>query len=261
MNVQEHVPLAPFTTLNIGGSARFFIEARTEEEIQEAFAYARERNLPLFFLGAGSNLLVPDTSVEGVVLKIALHSVAFENNGDETLLIAGAGTPWEEIVDAASERELFGIENLAGIPGTMGGAAVQNIGAYGAELADIFAYADVIDTATGIHRRIEQAEAAFSYRTSFFKMHRELVVVRVALHLSKRGTPNIAYPDLALALRSLGEAGRASKASLTPTEIVSAIRTIRAQKFPCASEGGTAGSFFKNPIVDEKTLTRLRTQY
>jgi len=254
MKLHEHVPLAPLTTLGVGGEAHFFGEAQTDGDIEEAITHARAHMLPLYLLGAGSNLLVPDEGVEGVVVKITMHDILFQDEGDTVLLIADAGAPWGKIVDAANARGLFGIQNLAGIPGTMGGAVVQNIGAYGAELADVFAYADVIDSTSGIHSQINRTDAAFGYRTSFFKKYRALIIARAALCLSKKGTPNLSYPDLAGA--------HASGAPLaTPAEISCAVRAIRADKFPNSPDEGTAGSFFKNPIVDEKTLARLRVQY
>ena len=251
---QTAVLLAPFTTFHIGGPARVLIEAHTDTEVEGAIAYAREHNLPLFPLGAGSNILVPDTGVEGVVLKITSDDIAFQIKENETFLIAGAGVLWEKIINAASERNLFGIENLAGIPGTMGGASVQNIGAYGAEFADVFEYADVIDSTTGVHKRVTRTEASFAYRTSFFKKHRELVVLRVALHLSKQGIPNITYPDLARA----SENGTPLK---TPSEIARAIRAIRSEKFPRAADEGTAGSFFKNPIIPRSLADSLARNF
>lgn len=234
--------IAPLTTFHIGGPAPFFIEAYTTKDIEDAIIYAHENKLPLYILGGGSNVLVQDAGVTGVVLKIAMRDIVFENNGDEVSLVAGAGAVWEDVVDHAITRGLFGIENLAGIPGTIGGASVQNIGAYGAELKDVFAYADVIDSVTSSPRRIISAEAAFSYRTSFFKQHHGYIITRVALRLTKRGTPNITYPDLHRA--------QASGVSLTtPEEIARTIRGIRALKFPQDIHEGSAGSFFKNPVI------------
>jgi UDP-N-acetylmuramate dehydrogenase len=205
-------------------------------------------------LGAGSNILVPDAGVSGVVLKLAAQEITLEENGDEALVIADAGTLWEKIVDAAGERALFGIENLAGIPGTAGGAVVQNIGAYGAECANVFAYADAIDSATGEQKRVDLAEAAFSYRSSFFKKHPELIVTRVALRLSKKSAPNIAYPDLA----RVRESGTRLQ---TPAEIAYAVRAIRVGKFPRVEEEGTAGSFFKNPVILRERADALTQQF
>lgn len=240
--IQEYVSLAPLTTLGVGGAARFLIEVQSESDIKDAIAYAREHKLPLLPLGRGSNVLVPDAGVAGVVLKMSIRDIAFGKLDEDVLLISGAGASWEDIIDSAAERSLFGIENLAGIPGTVGGASVQNIGAYGVELKDTFEYADVINGTTGLLRRITRAEAAFGYRTSYFKEHREDIIIRVGLRLTKSAVPNIAYADLVRA--------QAEGAVLTtPKQIVSAVRAIRASKFPQNVLEGTAGSFFKNPVI------------
>lgn len=251
--ISRNVLLAPLTTFHIGGPARFFIEARTEEDIREAIEYAREHNLPLYPLGAGSNILVPDAGVAGVVVKLAMRDIVFENN-NETLLIAGAGALWEDVVDAAGARRLFGIENLAGIPGTTGGAAVQNIGAYGAELTDVFEYADVINSVTGVSSRVSHAEADFGYRTSFFKKNHENIITRVALRLTKRAVPNSTYPDL-LRARERGAL------LTTPEEIARTVRGIRALKFPQGPLEGTAGSFFKNPVLSREVAESLTKRF
>jgi UDP-N-acetylmuramate dehydrogenase len=254
MNPQTDVSLAPFTTFHIGGRARFFIDAHTEKDIEDAIAFAREKNLPLCALGAGSNVLVPDTGVDGVVLRMMLGEITFEKDGDDTVLIAGAGASWDAVVDAASERGIFGIENLAGIPGTLGGAAVQNIGAYGTELASAFEYAHTINRVTGEHRRITAPEASFAYRTSLFKKNRDLLIARVELRLKAGMTANLSYPDLTRR-HALGEA------LATPVEIAQAVRKIRAQKFPQGGEDGTAGSFFKNPIISPELAHSLTERF
>lgn len=254
MKLQENIPLAPHTTLGVGGRARYLIEVHTKEDIDEAIVFAREKDLPLFVLGKGSNVFVPDADVEGVVLLMSLRGIAIEEGAEEVVLIAGAGVPWEEVVDAASAQSVFGIQNLAGIPGSLGGATVQNIGAYGAEFSEVFEYADVVDRANGEKRRVMRAEAAFAYRTSFFKEHPELIITRVALRLSKSAQPNIAYADLV----------RAKEAGVpldTPSEIAGAVRGIRADKFPRILGEGTAGSFFKNPIISRELGDELALRY
>lgn len=254
MNIQERIPLARLTTLGVGGSARFFVEAHTEKDIENAIVFAREHGLPLVPLGRGSNVLVPDAGIDGVVIKMALQNIIFENDGDSVLLVADAGVAWEDAVDVAIARGLFGIENLAGIPGTVGGAAVQNIGAYGAEFSSIFVYADVIDCVTGEMKRITHSEAVFSYRSSFFKERRGQVIVRVALRLSNQGTLNVAYADLARA--------HADGVPLaTPKEISAAVRGIRAKKFPKNTDEGTAGSFFKNPVISRAQFASLEKNF
>lgn len=248
--IRTDVPLAPFTTFRVGGPARFFAEAHTLSDVDDAIAYSRAHTLQLRPFGAGSNLLIPDDGIPGVVLKVAMGGIACEESGDTALVTADAGAAWEEVVDSVTERELFGIENLAGIPGTVGGAVVQNIGAYGAELKDVFEYADAIEIATGVGRRFDKAAAAFGYRDSFFKRHRGFVITSVTLRLMRHAAPNLSYPDLA----------RASAAGVpcdTPQDIAHAVRAIRSAKFPHGIREGTAGSFFKNPVVSRDIAAAL----
>lgn len=254
MNIRENVPLASLTTFNVGGSAQFFVEAYSEKEIEAAVKYAQSKNLAIYPLGAGSNVLVPDTGVEGLVLRVCMSDMTLAEEDDSALLTAGAGVAWDEVVAYAAERSLFGIENLAGIPGTVGGAVVQNIGAYGAEFEQVFAYADVYNMRTRTYERIDRARAAFGYRTSFFKEHRELLVVRVAVRLSKRGTLILSYPDLA---RAKSEGAPLA----TPKDVAMAVRGIRSRKFPTSAEGGTAGSFFKNPILTQEQLVYVAARF
>src|SRR3989344_4267112 len=139
MMVRERVSLAPLTSFRIGGPARFFIEAEDEHRVREACVCARERQLPLLPLGGGSNILVPDAGVEAVVVKVTVGGIAYD--AEHGLLQAGAGVSWDQVVRYATSHGLWGIENLAGIPGSAGGALVQNIGAYGAEVSHVFAHA------------------------------------------------------------------------------------------------------------------------
>lgn len=254
MIVRENVALAPLTTFHIGGPARYFIEATSEEEVREALRFASERELPLFVLGAGSNMLVQDGGVDGVVLKIAIDDITESTIADGIQIEVGAGARWDDVVDFAVERNLFGIENLAGVPGSSGGAVVQNIGAYGAELADVFAYAKAVNRTTGKLIRVESNQAEFGYRTSRFKKDRNLIILRLALLLKPHGTLNIAYSDLL-------KAREANVALATPKEVAKAVRAIRAKKFPHSGEAGTAGSFFKNPVLAKAQADALVRQY
>ena len=199
-------------------------------------------------------MLVPDAGVEGVVLRVMARDIAFHEEGEAELLIADAGALWEEVVEAAGVKGLFGIENLAGIPGTLGGAAVQNIGAYGAEFSQVFVYADGIDQPTGETRRIEGAQSLFAYRSSFFKSNPQFIVMRVALRLLKQAPLNTAYADLARL--------QASGIPLTtPSEVARAVRAVRAEKFPHTAGEGTAGSFFKNPIISQEHAAQLSERF
>jgi len=270
MTVREDVVLAPYTSLSIGGPAHFLIEAACESDVREAALFAASKHLPLVPLGGGTNILVPDDGVDAVVLTIRADDYVFlpdeasaksgEPQDDGVVwLVASAGVSWDALVQAAGERELWGIENLAGIPGRAAGALVQNIGAYGAELADVFAWADVLNIRSGECLRLASPEAQLGYRSSRFKRERHLVIMRVALRLARAGVPRLAYADLARA--------QGAGASLTtPRDIGTAVRSIRADKFPKWGGGylegtahpsrkateGTAGSFFKNPVISEE---------
>ncbi len=248
--VRENVALAPFTTFRIGGPARYFIEAKSDDDIREALEFARAKNVELFILGSGSNILVPDEGIAGVVLKVAITNVSMGC----PRLIAGAEARWDDVVDTATARGLFGIENLAGIPGAVGGAVVQNIGAYGTELAPCVEYVDAINRVTGESIRFSREQAEFGYRTSVFKEKKDFIITRVALMLNAQGELNISYPDLV-------KAREAGVALATPREVAHAVRAIRANKFPSDKETGTAGSFFKNPVVSKTKADELARRF
>lgn len=254
MEFRESEPLAPRTTFRLGGFAAFFVEIEGEEEAREAIAFSQKHGRPLRVLGGGSNLLVPDEGVDAVVARMSARGIEFAEQNGAVVLTAGAGESWDEVVNAAALRGLWGLENLAGIPGTMGGAAVQNIGAYGAELSEVFAYADVLDASTGEAKRITREDAVFGYRDSRFKKDRSLIILRVALTLSTRATPRLSYADLVRA----GEQGTPLG---SPGEIAGAVRGIRAQKFPDLHLEGTAGSFFKNPVISPARAEALLARY
>ena len=251
MTVRERVPLAPCTSLGVGGAARFLCEARTPHDLQEAWAIALAHGLPLRVLGAGTNILVPDAGVDAVVVRMtdAAHELAEE--GPAVRLTAGAGASWDALVTLAAENGLWGIENLAGIPGSAGGALVQNIGAYGAEFSRVFLYADVFDLARGEERRVTREEARLAYRTSLFKGQHDLVIMSITLRLARTGEPELSYADLV----RQREAGTPLR---TPGEVAAAVRAIRSRKFPPT---GCAGSFFKNPVITPDAFEALQGRY
>jgi UDP-N-acetylmuramate dehydrogenase len=257
MKIDEHVPLSGRTTFGIGGSARYLVSCSTEDDLRAARAFARERGLPWSVVAGGSNLLASDAGYDGVVivpdLRDGEYALSFEDDGDAVMLIGGAGHQWNAVVDAAAARGLWGIENLAGIPGTLGAAPVQNIGAYGAELRDVLAWVEALGE-DGAVRRLRNGECAFGYRESRFKRGPSLVITKVALRLSRAAKPRLSYKDLA------AKAAEGMPLS-TPTEVGSAVRSIRSGKFPDLKEWGTAGSFFKNPVIAPEAYARLRERY
>lgn len=254
MNIEANVPLSSLTTLRVGGKARFVVRAREESDIRDAVAFARDNGLPFYALGEGSNVLPSDDGYEGVILRIEIPGIAFEESGNETLVIAGAGVAWDALVREAASRALWGIENLAGIPGTVGAAPVQNIGAYGAEMSQTLRYVDAYDAGNGAMVRIPAQECALGYRDSRFKHEPGLIIAKVALLLRKDGAPRIEYGDL-LAARDAGVD------LSTPSAIGEAVRAIRAKKFPDLAEFGTAGSFFKNPVLAPESYEALKNAY
>lgn len=244
---REQVPLASLTTLRVGGPARFVCEGDSLDSIRAAAALARSRGLQLCPLGQGSNVLASDEPIDAVILHMVSNHLSFENE----LAIADAGYSWDAIVHDAAEKGLWGIENLAGIPGTVGAAPVQNIGAYGAELADTLAWVECYDTQADAVIRIDAADCGLGYRESRFKHEPHLIITRVALRLSENGTPNTSYADLQKLPEPLD----------TPQAIGEAVRRIRSVKFPGLATHGTAGSFFKNPTITAEAYAALKEQY
>jgi UDP-N-acetylmuramate dehydrogenase len=248
VNIQENVPLAPLTTLQVGGPARYFVESRTEDDVQRAVAYANEKQLRLFVLGGGSNLVVADTGWPGLVLKVAIGGIFLRPRGRQMFVTAGAGEDWDSFVAQMVARNCAGIECLSGIPGTVGGTPVQNVGAYGQEVRDVIRNVSVLDLTTGETRAIDNAAAGFSYRTSIFNSSERgrYIVLRVMFALTPGGEPHIEYADLKNFF-----AGRNSRPSLAETR--DAVRAIRLSKamliVPGDDDSRSAGSFFKNPIV------------
>jgi len=250
MQLLENAPLAPLTTFKIGGLARFLIRVGVEDELRKALTFAKSKQLPVFILGGGSNVLVDDAGFGGVVIKIEYTGITVE----DTLLVAAAGENWDGIVVRAVENNLWGIENLSGIPGTVGGAAVQNIGAYGAALSQTVEWVDVFDTRIETVKRLTGKDCAFGYRTSAMKRGEgRFIVLRVAFRLQTYGRPDLSYKDLALAFKD------APAPSLM--EIRTKVIEIRTKKFPDLTQEGTAGSFFMNPILTKAEAKKLRTKY
>ncbi len=254
MIVRERVILSPYTSLSVGGPARFFVEATSEQDVSDAVDFAAREHLPILPLGGGTNVLVPDAGVEAVVLSFGSgHFSCTPAHDTNTLLVADAGVSWDALVDAAAAQDLWGIENLAGIPGRAAGALVQNIGAYGVEFSSVFTYADVFDCGARAVRHISRSDAHLAYRTSLFKEDHTLIILRIALTLSGRGTPQLAYADLV-------RAQEAGVVLSTPRDIVKTVRSIRAAKFPQRPDS-TAGSFFKNPIVSGEQARALQKRF
>ena len=164
--LKENVPLAPFTTFGIGGPARYFVDASDEKTALDAVHWAKDKHLPLFVLGGGSNLLVADTGFSGLVLKLGIRGVEWVNDSAKTLVTAGAGEDWDPLVASVVERNLAGVECLSGIPGSVGGTPVQNVGAYGQEVSEVITKVRAYDRNSDGIVELSNADCGFTYRTN-----------------------------------------------------------------------------------------------
>ncbi|HMK21805.1 MAG TPA: UDP-N-acetylmuramate dehydrogenase [Terriglobales bacterium] len=258
MQLQENIPLAPLTTLQVGGPARFFVEAMDVREIREALDFAKKRGLPVFLLGGGSNLVVADEGWPGLVLKVGILGINHRHGRHTTAYFdVGAGEDWDGFVAAGVGHHCSGIECLSGIPGSVGGTPVQNVGAYGQDVSQTIQSVTALDRKTGEEVEIEREDCGFGYRTSIFNTAQRgrYIILRVAYALTHSGAPHLEYADLKRYF-----AGREGAPSLS--EVRDAVLTIRASKGmlirPGEEEARSAGSFFKNPILSEEEFAELR---
>lgn len=260
IKLQEKVPLAPYTTLGIGGPARFFCEAKTEDEVAETAKLAHDRGLPLFVLGGGSNLLVSDAGFDGLVMRVGVvGSMRESREGAHVLLEAGAGGNWDEFVRYTVDRGYAGIECLAGIPGDVGGTPVQNVGAYGQEVAETIVNVRAYDFESRTFVDLDHKACHFGYRRSLFNAEARgrYIVTAVTYRLLQGGEPALRYADVKRHFAAQTERGEKP----TLRQVYDGVRAIREQKGMLAGQGGadgrSAGSFFKNPVVPSATLPQI----
>jgi UDP-N-acetylmuramate dehydrogenase len=253
MLLQENISLAPLTTLRIGGPARFFVEAQSISDVQQAIAFSQSRDLPLFILGGGSNLVVADRGWAGLVLKVAIPGIEQRSGNDEegrVLFDVGAGESWDRFVSQAVMARCAGVECMSGIPGSVGGTPVQNVGAYGQEVSETIESVQVFDLKDAQVRELCSEACGFTYRSSIFNTTERgrFVILNVAYALTPGGEPHLEYADLKRHFE-----GRESHPNLAETR--EAVRHIRARKGMLIVAGDpdcqSAGSFFKNPVVSE----------
>jgi UDP-N-acetylmuramate dehydrogenase len=262
MLLQENIPLAPLTTFRVGGPARFFVEAQSRTDVEEAVTLARSRDLPLFVLGGGSNLVVADAGWPGLVVKISIAGIEQRpgmNDEGKVLFEAGAGESWDRFVSHAVMAQCDGVECLSGIPGSVGGTPVQNVGAYGQEVADTIDTVEVFDRQDHQVRELCREACGFSYRSSIFNTteRERFIILRVVYALTPGGDPYLEYGDLKRHFE-----GRETRPNLAETR--EAVRHIRALKgmliVPGDPDCQSAGSFFKNPVLSEPQHAHLETR-
>jgi UDP-N-acetylmuramate dehydrogenase len=250
--VRERVALAPMTTLELGGAARFFVDAEDEQTLIDALAWAKGEGLAVSILGGGSNTVVTDEGVAGVVIRVrtrgeTVHPV----EGSRVRVTVAAGEVWDDFVGRCARRGWGGIECLSGIPGSVGATPIQNVGAYGQEVSETIVAVRVLDRDRLRPRVLSNADCRFDYRTSVFKSRRDplsrSVVLDVTFELTVRGIARVRYADLQIALANdgVGEA--------TIEDLRRAVISVRREKSMVISPDDpnrrSAGSFFTNPIV------------
>ncbi len=256
IDIKENVSLDAFTTFKVGGKADFFCVAKSSDDIKEAVLFAKEREIPVRILGGGSNILVSDDGVRGLVIKNEVVGIDYREEGDLVHATAGAGVWWDDLVNDTTIKGYWGLENLSAIPGTVGATPVQNVGAYGVEVGELIKEVQAYDTKRDAFVTFSKADCQFGYRDSFFKSEegRRYFITSVTYVLSREANPKLSYQDLSVRFADLKE-----QPSLSGVR--DAVIDIRSKKFPDLSILGTAGSFFKNPVITKEEAEELLREY
>jgi len=253
--MQRNVSLQPYNSMAVSASAAYLTEVASCDQIRSAVAFAHEREIPILVLGDGTNtLFIKDFS--GLVLLNRIKGIELVEESQDTVLVrVASGENWHDFVAYAIQQGWYGLENLALIPGLVGAAPIQNIGAYGVELKDRFFGLEYLNIETGKLHFLTCEQCLFAYRDSIFKnaLAGQTIIVSVTLELSTVAKLNLTYPALA-------ERFSACKL-VSPTEVFNAICEIRRDKLPLPSEIPNTGSFFKNPIVDQQLHSELKKQF
>ena len=255
MYVQRDYSLRHHNTFGFDVRAHHFVQANDVATLREALRLRAAHDWPLLILGGGSNLVIRDT-IPGLTLQPNLHHVDFHDEGDQVLVTAGCGVVWDELVQACVKRQLWGIENLSLIPGTVGAAPVQNIGAYGVELADCLQDVQYLDIDSGELHTLTREQGRYGYRDSLFKhaLAGKAIITQVRLRLSKKPSPVLHYQALRDALPV--DAAPDDIALIRETVI-----NVRQSKLPDPAVTGNAGSFFKNPTISALDYSALSAQH
>jgi UDP-N-acetylmuramate dehydrogenase len=250
MELQNNVPLAPLTTIGIGGPARFFFRATNVDELRDALAWSRERDQPVLLLGGGSNLLIADAGFDGLVIHLDLRGVTVEDEDEEHVMVkVAAGEPWDPFVAMAVENRWAGIECLSGIPGSTGATPIQNVGAYGQDVSETVARVETLDRTTDRVVWFTNWDCRFGYRSSLFKNFERdrYVVVSVTFRLRRGGKAAVKYPELQ---KYVDEHGIALEDLRGVRDAVIAIRKRKGMVLdPDDPDTRSDGSFFMNPVI------------
>ena len=256
VQVQSQVSLKPYNTFGIEVKAQYFAQAHNDDEVRQLLAHAAEQHLPVLVIGGGSNLLLT-ADIQALVLRMASVGVRIlSDDGQRVVVEAEAGEPWHPFVQWTLAQGLSGLENLSLIPGTVGAAPMQNIGAYGVEIKDVFAGLTALDRETGQLHEFALEQCDFAYRDSVFKRNPgRWLILRVRFVLNRAEHLHLDYGPVR---QRLSEQGIGQP---TAQNVSDAICRIRREKLPDPAELGNAGSFFKNPVVSAELAQRVREAY
>lgn len=259
LNIQSYVSLKPYNTFGIDAIARYWVDISCEDDLQTLFNLTEYIDVPKLILGGGSNVLLRH-NFDGLVIKMSIQGIDVIREDDaHVYLTVGAGVNWHDLVQFCVQREYAGMENLSLIPGTVGAAPMQNIGAYGVELEQVFESLTAIHLITGEKRAFSHADCAFGYRESIFKraLKGQYIITSVTFQLNKTPTFHTRYGAIRETLSEMG----VSEGNLTIKAISEAVIHIRRSKLPDPAQIGNAGSFFKNPEISKTQFDALQTQY
>jgi len=253
MELQENISLSLFTTMRVGGLARYFSHVSTVEELREVLIFAKEKHIPFFVLGSGSNVLVSDKGFPGIVIKINLLGIQYKKIGQYIHAIINAGEILDKIVVQTISKKIYGLENFSFIPGTVGAAVVGNIGAYGVQIEDVVEWVEAIDINTLKIKKFTNAKCIFEYRDSFFttKEGKKYIIIKVSFLLSIQKKFRLEYEDITNYIKTK------NIKKITLPIVRNILQEIRMRKIPNLRGIGSAGSFFRNPIVSKKKLQEL----
>jgi UDP-N-acetylmuramate dehydrogenase len=256
MTIQENVSLRNLNTFGVLANARMFTEINSEEDLATLFSDEEHKLVPKLVLGGGSNLLFTK-DYQGLVIHINIRGMSNRADGDDVYISAGGGEVWNDLVNYAVDNEFAGMENMSLIPGSVGASPVQNIGAYGVELMDIFHNCRAFEISSGQVRTFSREECNFSYRDSVFKSALKglYIITEVTFKLSKIFSPNVTYGAIQQELDK--------RHIIKPTikDISSVVSHIRVSKLPDPKTIGNAGSFFKNPIIPVGKFIQLQSNF
>src|SRR5665213_24289 len=256
LQIQKDVSLKNFNTFGVEANAKFFVEINHKDELAELFLDPQWKETKMLVLGGGSDILLIN-DFDGLVIRVNIRGIEHRINHNEVFIEAGAGEVWNDLVNFCVIRGYAGIENLSLIPGSVGASPIQNIGAYGVELKDVFQSCCAFETATGQFKTFSKADCRFGYRESVFKeeLKGQYIIVSVKLQLSL-------IPDLNLSYGAIGhELAERNIALPTIKDVSQVVSHIRVSKLPDPSTIGNAGSFFKNPVISEKQFIALQSKF